>query len=144
MKKIYVREEWCLKCRLCEYICAFANSGFEDISAALKDKPVIPRITVEEDGKISYAVSCRHCDEPLCMKSCIAGAIQKIDGVVRIDHNKCMGCYTCVLSCPYGSITVGADGTATKCELCVQNSGGTPHCVKFCPNKAIILEDVEL
>ncbi|MEE1172492.1 MAG: 4Fe-4S ferredoxin, partial [Ruminococcus sp.] len=26
MKKIYVNEEWCLGCHLCEYNCAFANS----------------------------------------------------------------------------------------------------------------------
>jgi carbon-monoxide dehydrogenase iron sulfur subunit len=27
-----------------------------------------------------------------------------------------------------------------KCELCVENSGGSPMCVKYCPNRAIILE----
>ncbi|MDR3263769.1 MAG: 4Fe-4S binding protein [Clostridiales bacterium] len=140
MKKIYVREEWCLKCRLCEYICAFANSGCGDIVAALKDKPIMPRITVEEEGKISYAVSCRHCDDALCVKGCISGAISRVDGVVTIDKNKCVGCCTCILSCPYGAIAYGADGTATKCELCVQNAGGSPMCVKYCPNRAIVLE----
>ncbi|MDR2090688.1 MAG: 4Fe-4S binding protein [Clostridiales bacterium] len=140
MKKIYVQEEWCLKCRLCEYICAYANSGFEDIAAALKDKPIRPRITVEESGKISYAVSCRHCDEPSCVKGCIAGAISKVDGIVKIDKNKCVGCFTCVLSCPYGAVAAGPDGAAMKCELCVENSGGSPMCVKYCPNRAIILE----
>ena len=27
MKRIYVKEEWCLGCHLCEYNCAFANCG---------------------------------------------------------------------------------------------------------------------
>ena len=27
MKRIYVQEKWCLGCHLCEYYCAFANSG---------------------------------------------------------------------------------------------------------------------
>ena len=27
MKRVYVNEEWCLGCHLCEYNCAFANSG---------------------------------------------------------------------------------------------------------------------
>ena len=30
MKHIYVNEKWCLGCHLCEYYCAFANSG-EDV-----------------------------------------------------------------------------------------------------------------
>ncbi|MDR1906262.1 MAG: 4Fe-4S binding protein [Clostridiales bacterium] len=140
MKKIYVQEEWCLRCRLCEYVCAFANSGYEDMSAALKDKPINPLINVEENGKISYAVSCRHCDEPSCVKSCISGAISKIDGVIRIDRDKCVGCFTCVLSCPYGAVMAGPGGAAMKCELCINNGVGSPMCVKYCPNRAIILK----
>ena len=27
MKRVYVNEQWCLACHLCEYNCAFANSG---------------------------------------------------------------------------------------------------------------------
>ena len=27
MKRVYVNEKWCLGCHLCEYYCAFANSG---------------------------------------------------------------------------------------------------------------------
>ncbi|MDR3292666.1 MAG: 4Fe-4S binding protein [Clostridiales bacterium] len=140
MKKIYFQEEWCLKCRLCEYICTYANSGCVDIVKALKDRPVRSRITVEDGGKVCYAVSCRHCDDPACIKGCIAGAISKVDGVVTIDKDKCVGCYTCVLSCPYGAVSAGADGAAMKCELCIKNSGGEPMCVKYCPNRAIILE----
>ena len=36
MKRVYVNEEWCLGCHLCEYNCAFANSGKRDMAAALK------------------------------------------------------------------------------------------------------------
>ena len=61
---------------------------------ALKDKDIRPRIHVEDgaDG-VHFAVSCRHCDDALCLKSCIAGAISKRDGVVCIDRDKCVGCY---------------------------------------------------
>ena len=34
MKRIYVEEEWCLGCHLCEYNCAFANSGLSDMVKA--------------------------------------------------------------------------------------------------------------
>ena len=36
MKRVYVNEEWCLGCHLCEYNCAFANSGMSDMATALK------------------------------------------------------------------------------------------------------------
>ncbi|MBR1625360.1 MAG: 4Fe-4S dicluster domain-containing protein [Clostridia bacterium] len=142
MKRIYVNEEWCLGCHLCEYNCAYANSGVENMVKALKDKPVFPRVRVEESGKITYAVSCRHCEDPLCIKGCISGALHKENGVVVIDKEKCVGCFTCVLLCPYGAVMPSPDGTAAqKCELCVNNSFGEPSCVKGCPNRAIVYEE---
>ena len=114
MKRVYVNEEWCLGCHLCEYNCAFANSGMKDMVTALKDKPIFPRIHVEGDEKISYAVSCRHCTDPICVKSCIAGAISKNDGVVEIDQSKCVGCLTCVLVCPVGALAPSESGIMQK------------------------------
>ena len=142
----------------------FANSGEQEMFKAFKlGKNPAPRIQVEDGKGINFAVQCRHCDDPLCMKNCIAGAISKVDGVVKIDPNKCVGCYTCVLSCPYGCIVPGKDGhSATKCELCMRNAGsiedeaksahggahtsfvqngGTPQCVQNCINGAIVYED---
>ena len=50
MKRIYVNENWCLGCHLCEYYCAFANSGMSDM-AKVKDKPIYPRIHIEGDER---------------------------------------------------------------------------------------------
>lgn len=141
MKRVYVNEEWCLGCHLCEYNCAFANSGAKDMAIALKGKPIFPRIHVEGDEKISYGVSCRHCTDPMCVKSCIAGAISKKDGVVCIDQSKCVGCLTCVLVCPYGALSPNGDGVMQKCELCLANSNGSPACAAGCPNNAIVYEE---
>ncbi|MCQ2460029.1 MAG: 4Fe-4S binding protein [Ruminococcus sp.] len=144
MKRVYVNEEWCLGCHLCEYNCAFANSGLSDMVKALKDKEIYPRIHVEEDNKIKYAVSCRHCDDPLCVKSCIAGAITKDEnGTVKIDTDKCVHCYTCILVCPVGAVSHNENGAAMKCELCLENSCGSPACASGCPNKAIVYEERE-
>ena len=139
MKRVYVNEEWCLGCHLCEYNCAFANSGMKDM-AELKGKPIFPRIHIEGDDKISYAVSCRHCTDPICVMSCIAGAISKKDGVVVIDKNKCVGCLTCVLVCPYGALAPSESGVMQKCELCTTNSSGELACAAGCPNHAIVFE----
>ena len=140
MKRVYVNEQWCLGCHLCEYNCAFANSGKKDMASALRDIKIRPNIRVETDGKIFFAVSCRHCDEPFCVTNCISGPLTKKDGIISIDKEKCVGCYTCVLSCPYGCITPTELGVMQKCELCTVN-GGVPQCVDGCPNKAIVFEE---
>src|ERR1035437_9570907 len=141
MKRIYVNENWCLGCHLCEYYCAFANSGNSDMVKALKGKKINPRIKVEEGGDICFAVSCRHCDEPLCVKGCITGALTLKDGVVTIDKDRCVSCYTCILSCPYGAVMPSDEGPVQKCELCVANADSEPVCVNGCPNKAIVYEE---
>lgn len=142
MKRVFVNEKWCLGCHLCEYNCAFANSGCDDMVKALKGKDIYPRIKVEGDDKITYAVSCRHCTDPICVRSCISGALSKSeDGMVSIDKNKCIGRLTCVLVCPYGAISQDETGAVQKCELCLKNSCGSPACVAGCPNNAIVYEE---
>lgn len=141
MKRVYVNEQWCLGCHLCEYNCAFANSGLNDMVLALKGKPIYPRIHVEGNEKVTYAVSCRHCTDPICVKSCISGALKFENGAVCIDHEKCVGCLTCVLVCPFGAVAQGENGVVQKCELCLKNAAGEPACVSGCINKAIVYEE---
>ncbi len=142
MKRVYVNEKWCLGCHLCEYNCAFANSDSDDMVKALKDVAIHPRIQIEENEGISFAVSCRHCEEPLCVKSCITGALSIDNGVIEVNKDKCVGCYTCIMVCPYGAVMPGSDGSVIqKCELCTNNSCGEPACVKGCPNRAIVFEE---
>ncbi|MDR0947618.1 MAG: 4Fe-4S binding protein [Ruminococcus sp.] len=145
MKRVYVNEERCLGCHLCEYWCAYANSGEKDIMTAFKlGKDATPRINVEDDGDVHFAVQCRHCDDTPCVKACITGALSCNDGVVEINRDKCVGCYTCVLTCPYGCIVIDKKNggkTVTKCELCTDNSNGEPVCVRECINGAIVFEE---
>ncbi len=146
MKRIYVNEKWCLGCHLCEYECMFANSGL-DAMFKLKGRTgeFLPRITVEgeDSSPVHFAVNCRHCTGAICVQSCIAGALSKTDeGMVVIDKNKCVGCFTCVLVCPFGAIMPAADGKAAqKCMLCTDNVKGEPNCVRYCPNNAIVYEE---
>lgn len=145
MKRVYVNEDWCLGCHLCEFYCAFANSGESDMIKAFKlGKNAAPRIRIEEGDGINFAVQCRHCQDPACVKGCIAGALSVNNGVIEINTDKCVGCYTCVLSCPYGCIVIDPknDGkTITKCELCTRNNAGEPACAANCPNRAIVFEE---
>ena len=141
MKRVYVNEQWCLGCHLCEYNCAFANSGETDMVKALKGKQIYPRIHVDGEKQIHFAVSCRHCEDPMCIKSCISGALSRKNGAVCVDRKKCVGCLTCILVCPYGAMSQGENGAVQKCELCLDNACGEPACVKGCPNKAIVFEE---
>ena len=119
----------------------YVNSGAQNMAKALKNLTINPNIRIEERGDISFAVSCRHCDVPLCVKGCISGALTQQDGVISINREKCVGCYTCVLSCPYGAIMPSAEGAMQKCELCLKTKEGVPQCVKHCPNGAIVYEE---
>ncbi|MBR1780086.1 MAG: 4Fe-4S binding protein, partial [Oscillospiraceae bacterium] len=121
--------------------CAFANSGEADMVMALRGRKIFPRVHIEEGDGVCYAVSCRHCRDPLCVRGCISGALSVRDGRVCIDHDKCVGCLTCVLLCPYGAVAPGPDGAAMKCELCLENACGTPACAAGCPNGAIVYEE---
>ena len=141
MKRVYVNEKWCLGCHLCEYICAFANSGERDRVPALQGVQINPRLRIEEGDGVSFAVSCRHCADPICVKSCITGSLTIQDGAVMFNREKCVGCYTCILACPYGAVMPSDEGAVQKCELCLKNSVGQPACVTACPNRAIVYEE---
>lgn len=138
MKKVYAREELCLNCRLCEVYCKTAHSVSKDVIKANKyeDPAPISRVTVYGDKYSSVAVNCRHCDDPACVKACIAGAMtkDKKTGIVSADPNKCIGCMTCVAVCPYGCVKIA--NVATKCDLC--QGEDMPACVKNCPNNALV------
>ena len=141
MKRVYVNEKWCLGCRLCEYYCAFAGANGKDIARSLKGVKINPRIKIEEKDGISFAVSCRHCADPLCVKGCITGAFSVTDGVITVNQDKCVSCYTCVLCCPFGAISSSENGAVQKCELCIQVAADLPACVTGCPNNAIVFEE---
>ncbi|MDR3552831.1 MAG: 4Fe-4S dicluster domain-containing protein [Clostridia bacterium] len=143
MKKVFAIEEFCLACHLCEYNCAFSHSGMKDMVKAYKSGFQPARIQVEESGEINFALNCRHCSDPVCMKACITGSISRgEDGVIRVDTNKCVGCWTCVMTCPYGAVVRGRGDrkVALKCDLCTE-SGNTPACVEGCPNRALVFEE---
>lgn len=88
------------------------------------------------------SLSCHHCDEPACLKSCPTGAITKraSDGIVLIDQTKCNGCRYCVFACPYGAPRIDTDtAKVSKCTMCVHrvDAGLEPACVTTCLTGAI-------
>ncbi len=147
MKRIYSIEEACIGCHLCEVACITEHSLSKDPVKAFMyeaERP-IARCKVEErdGGVISISTNCRHCDQPDCLQACISGAIQKqADGRVLVDINKCVGCWSCVMACPFGAVQRNLKKKkANKCDLCPDRE--IPACVAACPNRALVYREGE-
>ncbi|MCZ4213385.1 4Fe-4S binding protein, partial [Escherichia coli] len=77
-------------------------------------------------------------------------------GFVHVMQERCIGCKTCVVACPYGAmevvvrpvirnsgagLNVRADkAEANKCDLCNHREDGTA-CIAACPTHALICVD---
>ncbi|MBS7650000.1 MAG: 4Fe-4S dicluster domain-containing protein [Candidatus Bathyarchaeia archaeon] len=141
MKRIYIKEDVCIGCRLCEVYCLVQHSKSKKIIKAYKGeypKP-ISRILVEEKGHLSFALQCRHCEDPPCVEACITSAMYRDPdtGAVLCNDSKCVGCWMCIMVCPFGVIMRGKGGlgVASKCDLCYGEE--VPVCVANCPNEAL-------
>jgi carbon-monoxide dehydrogenase iron sulfur subunit len=79
MKRIYARGDVCMGCHLCEVHCRLAHSSTSDpVKAFNRDLvPAVASVQVEENRPVSFALQCRHCDDPVCVYSCLSGALSK-------------------------------------------------------------------
>ncbi len=144
MKSVYPKEDVCMACRLCEVACVVEHSKSKDILKAFKKEYPRPlsRTRVEEREAVSFSVQCRHCEEPDCVEACITGAMHKNEeGMVLVNEERCIGCWMCVMACPFGAITRDEreKKKASKCDLCPERE--IPACVFACPNRALVFED---
>jgi len=132
-KVIVVDAKKCTGCKTCEVVCSFVNSKqFSPLKTRIKN-------FVDLEAAFFYSLTCFQCEEAPCVKVCPAGALNRDEGVVRLDASKCLGCKLCVLTCPFGAARFDEqDKIAIKCEQC----GGDPQCVAACPSGALKFEPV--
>jgi len=147
MKQIFVRLDRCTGCHTCEIACAVEHSVSKDLFAAIFEVPLAKkRLYVEAGDSRNVPVLCRHCDDAPCLAACISGAIyrdpQRPDVVVQ-RSDKCIGCWTCIMVCPYGVIgrQQRERWIAVKCDRCPDRA--MPACVQACPTKALIYAEPE-
>ena len=141
-RRVVPIEEACIGCHLCAVACATEHSKSKDPIRAFKEEGPRPksRKTLEERDHVTISVSCRHCDEPPCVDACIAGAMRPDPETGRVIHHpeKCVGCWSCVMNCPFGAIRMDPERSVVeKCDLCPDRE--RPACVDACPNRALIL-----
>ncbi len=154
-KEIFVRFDRCVGCKSCELACAVEHSKTKTLFGAIGEHPTPKsRLWVEylqaqqvqpphTQAEHKVPVVCRHCEDAPCMYACIGGAISRdAEGVVRTDADKCIGCWTCVMVCPYGVIGRHLElGKSYRCDRCPDREA--PACVSACQTGALVYRTVE-
>lgn len=133
-------------CHLCEVHCQVEHSQSKDLIKTFNRESPQPlaRLWIEERKPVAFSVRCCHCSEPPCVYACLTGALHKDagTGIVTVDEEKCTGCWTCILVCPFGAIRQDRQrGKIVKCDLCPGKE--LPACVANCPNEALIYAEVK-
>ena len=145
MKEIFVRMERCTGCHTCEMECRVEHSQSKPLFGALMESPMPRRrLFVEMDGDAKIPVLCRHCEDAPCLNACISGAIYRDPktNAVMSNPDKCIGCWTCIMACPYGVINRSLERrVSVKCDLCPGRD--TPVCVDSCPTNALVYTEPE-
>lgn len=156
----------CIGCDTCTIACRAEHATPKGVN--------FNKVYKLEVGKYPYSklafipVLCMHCAKPECEKQCPTGAtVQREDGIVLIDNERCMGCQYCVVTCPYGTryyleeiegYVKGFEtpyeqkghkkhkrGTVEKCDFCIKRveKGEQPACVVSCIANARYFGDLD-
>lgn len=94
-------------------------------------------------------VLCNHCNNPPCVRACPTKATykDKKNGIVMMNYDKCIGCKTCVVACPYNARYYNEEKKAIdKCNFCIDTrlSKGEKltACAAACPAGVRIFGDL--
>jgi CRP-like cAMP-binding protein/thioredoxin reductase/Fe-S-cluster-containing hydrogenase component 2 len=155
---LLIDESLCVGCDNCEKACAETHGGTSRL-----DRSAGPSY-----AQVHVPTSCRHCEDPHCMKDCPPDAIRRApNGEVYIEDS-CIGCGNCQRNCPYGVIQMAgpkekapnligwlltgrgaapgrrkalADPAAIKKAVkcdMCKDLSGGPACVRACPTGAAL------
>ena len=164
---LVVNADLCTGCQRCEINCTLTNDGV--CSSYISRVKIQRRLNLDGAGNgllsgndncfVYFPDTCRQCEDPACGNACPQKAITtNAQGIRVVDTDKCIGCKSCVMACPFGAVSVATTqvpvlmgdvrvGSQTKsfvlkCDLCVDRPGG-PACAEACPTKGLTLVDEE-
>jgi len=105
---------------------------------------------VEGSQQKSVLLMCNHCDDPPCAQVCpVQATYKREDGIVLVDHHRCIGCRYCMIACPYNARYFNfreneewpnreypkrSHGVAESCNFCAHlvDQMKLPACVQAC------------
>jgi CRP-like cAMP-binding protein/thioredoxin reductase/Fe-S-cluster-containing hydrogenase component 2 len=91
---LLIDESLCIRCDNCEKACADTHGGTSRL-----DRQAGPTY-----ANVHVPTSCRHCENPRCMKDCPPDAIHRNPNGEVYIQDTCIGCGNCQKNCPYGVI----------------------------------------
>lgn len=96
-----------------------------------------------------FAVYCRQCKDAFCVAACPKEALERLDsGMIKRYNMRCVGCKSCVLACPFGTIFPEVINYITaKCDYCLnqlkEDPNYEPLCVKTAPPGTFEIREIE-
>jgi Fe-S-cluster-containing dehydrogenase component/formate-dependent nitrite reductase membrane component NrfD len=135
----------CIGCHACTVACKEEHNiavGVNRTWVKYIEKGIYP------DTRRHFAVlRCNHCDDAPCIEICPTVALfRRTDGIVDFDHERCIGCKSCMQACPYDALYIDPDrNTAAKCNFDASriDMGYKPACEVVCPTQAILSGDLD-
>lgn len=145
-KGFYFDERACIGCRTCQVACIESHGTPRDVF--FRRVRSFTAGAYPEATLYHVSLGCNHCEKPACVANCPADAmfIDEADGTVQHDDEKCIGCQTCVKSCPYETPQYREDlKIVQKCDACksLREQGEEPVCVAACPMRALAFGDID-
>lgn len=142
--KIFCDIKKCVACRACELACSIEHSKNKMLFEAIKESPQPKKRRYVSDsyGK-TLSVGCQHCQDAPCIAACMSGALYKEkSGATMHDKDKCVGCWMCIMVCPFGAIARRVEEhIAVKCDLCPDREDFA--CVAACPTAALFAGTID-
>lgn len=134
----------CIGCHACTTACKMEHQvplGVTRTYVKQVDVGIYPNVR-----RHFQVTRCNQCENPPCVAICpVEAMFQRQDGIVDFDREVCIGCKACIAACPYDAIYIDPQShSAEKCNFCAHriDQGLEPACVIVCPERAIIVGDL--
>lgn len=124
--QVWVESRDCVACGRCVVACRQRHGAARLRRAAHSLSVAFPEV-------------CQHCERPLCVESCIGGAMTRdaASGLVTHDRARCVGCWSCIMACPHAAVHRDLRGVpvSAKCDRC--SAFRAPACASACTTGAL-------